>query len=101
MFQCDNSFRVRVLNIITQCSTTLFPVLYISVPLRHAQVCKYRPTLVSKPYIPYTNVQTKHETIHSAIISHDIHRAAKMSLLNFLSLFRDLQKPTRFSGGGG
>ena len=28
-------------------------------------------------------------------------RAAKLSLLNFLSLFRDLQKPTRFSGGGG
>ena len=29
------------------------------------------------------------------------YRAAKLSLLNFLSLFRDLQKPTRFSGGGG
>ena len=28
-------------------------------------------------------------------------RAAKLSLLNFLSLFRDLQKPTRFGGGGG
>ena len=28
-------------------------------------------------------------------------RAAKLRLLNFLSLFRDLQKPTRFSGGGG
>ena len=28
-------------------------------------------------------------------------RAAKLSLLNFLSLFRDLQKPTRFSGRGG
>ena len=27
-------------------------------------------------------------------------RAAKLSLLNFLSLFRDLQKSTRFSGGG-
>ena len=27
-------------------------------------------------------------------------RAAKLSLWNFLSLFRDLQKPTRFSGGG-
>ena len=27
-------------------------------------------------------------------------RAAKLRLLNFLSLFRDLQKPTRFSGGG-
>ena len=26
-------------------------------------------------------------------------RAAKLRLLNFLSLFRDLQKPTRFSGG--
>ena len=26
--------------------------------------------------------------------------AAKLRLLNFLSLFRDLQKPTRFSGGG-
>ena len=26
-------------------------------------------------------------------------RAAKLSLLNFLSLFRDLQKSTRFSGG--
>ena len=30
----------------------------------------------------------------------DMSRAAKLSLLNFLSLFRDLQKPTRFSGGG-
>ena len=30
-----------------------------------------------------------------------ITRAAKLSLLNFLSLFRDLQKSTRFSGGGG
>ena len=29
------------------------------------------------------------------------YRAAKLRLLNFLSLFRDLQKPTRFSGGGG
>ena len=29
------------------------------------------------------------------------HRAAKLRLFNFLSLFRDLQKPTRFSGGGG
>ena len=28
-------------------------------------------------------------------------RAAKLRLLNFLSLFRDLQKPTRFGGGGG
>ena len=30
------------------------------------------------------------------------YRAAKLRLLNFLSLFRDrdLQKPTRFSGGG-
>ena len=28
-------------------------------------------------------------------------RAAKLRLLNFLGLFRDLQKPTRFSGGGG
>ena len=28
-------------------------------------------------------------------------RAAKLTLLNFLSLFRDLQKPTRFSGGPG
>ena len=27
-------------------------------------------------------------------------RAAKLRLLNFLSLFRDLQEPTRFSGGG-
>ena len=26
-------------------------------------------------------------------------RAAKLRLLNFLSLFRDLQKPTRFGGG--
>ena len=25
----------------------------------------------------------------------------ELSLLNFLSLFRDLQKPTRFGGGGG
>ena len=32
--------------------------------------------------------------------SYYIARAAKLSLLNFLSLFRDLQKPTRFSGGG-
>ena len=71
MFYCDNSFRVRVLNSISQCSTTFFPVLSISVPLMHAHACKYRPTLVSKTtYIPYTNVQTKHETIHSAIISH-------------------------------
>ena len=30
----------------------------------------------------------------------DIVRAAKLRLLNFLSLFRDLQKPTRFIGGG-
>ena len=30
-----------------------------------------------------------------------LRRAAKLSLLNFLSLFRDLQKPTRFSRGGG
>ena len=30
-----------------------------------------------------------------------VRRAAKLSLMNFLSLFRDLQKPTRFSGGGG
>ena len=29
------------------------------------------------------------------------YRAAKLSLLNFLSLFRDLQKPTRYSVGGG
>ena len=29
-----------------------------------------------------------------------VYRAAKLRLLNFLSLFRDLQKPTRFSGGG-
>ena len=28
-------------------------------------------------------------------------RAAKLRFLNFLSLFRDLQKPTRFSGEGG
>ena len=28
-------------------------------------------------------------------------RATKLRLLNFLSLFRDLQEPTRFSGGGG
>ena len=34
-------------------------------------------------------------------MEHDLHRAAKLSLLNFLSLFRDLQKPTRFRGGGG
>ena len=27
-------------------------------------------------------------------------RAAKFRSLNFLSLFRDLQKPTRFGGGG-
>ena len=27
-------------------------------------------------------------------------RAAKLRLLNFLSLFRHLQKPTQFSGGG-
>ena len=27
-------------------------------------------------------------------------RAAKLRLLNFFSLFRDLQKTTRFSGGG-
>ena len=30
-----------------------------------------------------------------------LRRAAKLSLLNFLSFFRDLQKPTRFSRGGG
>ena len=29
------------------------------------------------------------------------YRAAKLSLLNFLSLFRGLQKPTRFGGGVG
>ena len=34
-------------------------------------------------------------------MTYDRHRAAKLRLLNFLSLFRDLQKPTRFSGGGG
>ena len=28
-------------------------------------------------------------------------RAAKLRLLNFMSLFRDLQEPTWFSGGGG
>ena len=28
------------------------------------------------------------------------YRAAKLRLLNFSSLFRDLQNPTRFSGGG-
>ena len=28
-------------------------------------------------------------------------RAAKLSLLNFLSLFRDLQKTARFTVGGG
>ena len=31
----------------------------------------------------------------------DMYRAAKLSLWNFLSLFRDLRKSTRFSGGGG
>ena len=30
-----------------------------------------------------------------------VYRAAKLSLWNFLSLFRDLHKPTRFSGEGG
>ena len=35
------------------------------------------------------------------IVFDHIGRAAKLRLLNFLSLFRDLQKPTRFSGGGG
>ena len=30
-----------------------------------------------------------------------VSRAANLSLLNFLSLFRDLQKSKRFSGGGG
>ena len=30
----------------------------------------------------------------------ELGRAAKLRLLNFSSLFRDLQKPTRFSGGG-
>ena len=34
-------------------------------------------------------------------INEGLYRAAKLRLLNFLSLFRDLQKPTRFSGGGG
>ena len=33
-------------------------------------------------------------------ITKQVSRAAKLSLLNFLSLFRDLQKPTRFGGGG-
>ena len=37
---------------------------------------------------------------HSRITC-DAIRAAKLRLLNFLSLFRDLQKPTRFGGGGG
>ena len=32
---------------------------------------------------------------------HEAYRAAKLRLLNFLSLFRDLQKPTRFGGVGG
>ena len=37
----------------------------------------------AKPYLAYTT-----------------YRAAKFRSLNFLSLFRDLQKPTRFGGGG-
>ena len=41
----------------------------------------------------------------SVVISREFplvdYRAAKLRLLNFLSLFRDLQKPTRLSGGGG
>ena len=37
----------------------------------------------------------------SFCVAQSVRRAAKLSLLNFLSLFRDLQKPTRFSGGGG
>ena len=41
------------------------------------------------------NLSTNSSWIQSNII-----RAAKLSLLNFLSLFRDLQKSTRFSGGG-
>ena len=32
---------------------------------------------------------------------HVLRRAAKLRLLNFLSLFPDLQKPTRYSVGGG
>ena len=36
----------------------------------------------------------------SFCVAQSVRRAAKLSLLNFLSLFRDLQKPTRFSGGG-
>ena len=35
------------------------------------------------------------------VFTMNIFRAAKLSLLSFLSLFRDLQKPTRFSRGGG
>ena len=37
---------------------------------------------------------------HVHILMEPVGRAAKLRLLNFLSLFRDLQKPTRFSGGG-
>ena len=39
-------------------------------------------------------------TIVQILMRYSVLRAAKLSLLNLLSLFSDLQKPTRFSGGG-
>ena len=48
----------------------------------------------------YTGVAIRHRPTTPVDWS-DRYRAAKLSLLNFLSLFRDLQKPTRFGGGGG
>ena len=46
-------------------------------------------------------IETNNTDRLSVIIPPKTRRAAKLRLLNFLSLFRDLQKPTPFSGGGG
>ena len=46
-------------------------------------------------------LQCKYGWLHAYNTGFEKCRAAKLRLLNFLSLFRDLQKPTRFSRGGG
>ena len=46
------------------------------------------------------NALTHSATVPPTGVIEVLRRAAKLRLLNFLSLFRDLQKPTRFSGGG-
>ena len=50
---------------------------------------------------PIYQIHTTWIHLHGALFPTYNGRAAKLRLLNFLSLFRDLQKPTRFSGGGG